>query len=161
MATIYCGNNSRDLGLRTGAKVIGTRYNCFRRGVGVGLGLPYDATYATRYVPIDKRKIYCGTEHALPAGYHIMGSNGMCYTKGVGVGRSIKAKKVRKGKSKMRFRKSRKRRSPKSRKRSRKRKSRKRSRKRKSRKRSRKRKSRKRSRKRKSRSRKSRSIKCK
>ena len=100
---MYCGNNARSLDLRSGRKVIGTRYSCMRKGVGVGLGLPYDPTYATRYVPIDNRKIYCGNDVALPVGYDLMGSNGMCYTRGVGIGRSIKAKKHREGRVRARF----------------------------------------------------------
>lgn len=84
-----------------GKKVIGNPYSCLKKGIGVGLSLPYDPDYARRYVPIDARKIYCGTAQQLPEGYDIMGSNGMCYTKGVGVGRSMKAKKKREGKKKV------------------------------------------------------------
>jgi len=103
---MYCGNNRRHPDLRAGRKVIGNRYDCFRRGVGVGLSLPYDPSYLNRYVPIDPRKIYCGKSDRLPENYHILGSNPMCYTKGVGVGRTLKAKRQRMGKrrkSKLRF----------------------------------------------------------
>lgn len=93
---MYCGNNARSLEIRKQGKKIGTRYTCFRRGVGIGLGLPYDPSYATRYVPIDKRKVYCGKSDKLPQGYDMMGNNPMCMRKGVGVGRSLKAKKHRK-----------------------------------------------------------------
>ena len=93
---MYCGNNRRSLAIRRDGKVIGTRYQCFQRGVGIGLNLPYDPNYATRYVPIDDRKIYCGKKDRLPKGYDIMGNSSMCIRKGVGVGLSLKAKRHRK-----------------------------------------------------------------
>lgn len=99
---IYCGNNARDLELRSGRKRRGNRYQCMKKGIGVGMSLPFDNTYATRYVPIDRRKIWCGKSNQLPAGYDILGTTGMCYTKGVGIGRSIKAKKKRKNSARKR-----------------------------------------------------------
>lgn len=95
---MYCGNNRRNPQVRSGEKVIGTKYGCLKRGIGVGLGLPYDPEYSNRYVPVDGRKIYCGQAEELPQGYDLMGNNSMCYFKGVGVGRALKAKKVRSGK---------------------------------------------------------------
>jgi hypothetical protein len=97
---MYCGNNRRHPKVRSGEQVIGTRYRCLKKGIGVGMSLPYDPDYTNRYVPIDSRKIYCGEARALPAGYDLMGSNSMCYTKGVGVGKTLKAKKQRAGKKK-------------------------------------------------------------
>jgi len=97
---MYCGNNRRNPKVRSGEQVIGTRYGCLKKGIGVGLGLPYDPDYSNRFVPVDDRKIYCGTANELPDGYDLMGSNSMCYSKGVGVGRAQKAKKVRSGKDK-------------------------------------------------------------
>ena len=94
-AGIYCGSNRRHSTLRDGTNVIGTRYACFRKGVGVGLNLPYDPEYAGRYEPVDRRKIYCGTRGRLPRGYSYMGNNYMCFTKGIGVGRSVRAKRGR------------------------------------------------------------------
>jgi hypothetical protein len=85
----YCGNN------RIGHVNLGTRYECFKRGVGIGLHLPYDPSYALGYVPIDTRKIYCGIALRLPRHYHIMGNSTMCLQKGVGVGKSIKARRRR------------------------------------------------------------------
>ena len=98
MRRIYCGNNSRHASLRDGTAVIGTRNQCLRKGFGVGFHvLPYDPEYARRFVPIDERKIYCGDQKELPAGYDIVGSNGMCYSKGIGVGRAKRATQVRGG----------------------------------------------------------------
>jgi hypothetical protein len=93
---MYCGNNRRNLDVLSGKKVIGDRYSCLKRGIGIGLNLPYDPSFATRYVPIDKRKIYCGKDEKMPLGYDLVGNNHMCFSKGVGVGRSMKAKKHRK-----------------------------------------------------------------
>jgi len=90
---MYCGNNRRNLDIQSGAKVIGTRYQCFRKGVGVGLSLPVDPEYTRRFSPIDKRKVYCGKNRRMPDEYDILGKNDMCFRKGVGVGKSIKAKK--------------------------------------------------------------------
>lgn len=98
--SLYCGNNARSPELRKGGKIIGNRYQCFKKGVGLGLSQPYDPAYASRYVPIDGRRIYCGTANRLPAGYDILGNSPMCLQKGVGVGKVQKAKKIRKGKKK-------------------------------------------------------------
>jgi hypothetical protein len=99
---MYCGNNRRNPKVRSGEQVIGTKYDCFRRGVGIGLNLPYDSSYSNRFVPVDERKIYCGTANELPAGYDLLGSNMMCMSKGIGVGKALKAKKVRSGRKKNR-----------------------------------------------------------
>jgi hypothetical protein len=98
MRRIYCGNNRRHASLRDGTAVIGTRNQCLRKGFGVGFHvLPYDPEYARRFVPIDERKIYCGDQKELPAGYDLVGSNGMCYSKGIGAGRAKRARQVRGG----------------------------------------------------------------
>jgi len=91
---MYCGNNRQSSKVRSGEQVIGTRYGCLKKGIGVGMHLPYDPEYAQRFVPIDGRKIYCGELDQLPAGYDLFGSNSMCYFKGVGTGKAIKAKKI-------------------------------------------------------------------
>lgn len=88
---MYCGNNRNFVGLKDGMS-IGTRYGCFKKGIGVGKNLPYDKNYEKKYRPIDSRKIYCGKDNSLPEGYDIMGNNLMCFHKGVGVGKSLKAK---------------------------------------------------------------------
>lgn len=88
---MYCGNNKNFYGLKDGMS-IGTRYNCFRKGIGVGKNLPVDMNYTKKYSPIDERKMYCGKSKTLPENYDIMGNNLMCFHKGVGVGKSISAK---------------------------------------------------------------------
>ena len=88
---MYCGNNRRSPELRT--KRRGTRYECFRKGVGVGLSLPYDPDYGNGYAPIDNLSLYCGKSRRLPAGYDAMGTNPICLQKGVAIGKVQKAKK--------------------------------------------------------------------
>lgn len=87
----YCGNNLYDLRTNSNAR-LGTRYECFKKGIGVGQTLPYK-----RYKSIDKTdKIYCGNKKKLPNGYDYLGTRNECLRKGVGVGRSLKKKKSKK-----------------------------------------------------------------
>ena len=86
MSRISCSNNKY-----RGNK--GTRYDCFRKGVGIGLSQPVDKSYRDRYSPIDKRKVYCGKARRLPQKYDIMGNLPMCLQKGVGVGKTMKARR--------------------------------------------------------------------
>lgn len=88
---VYCGNNRNSPELKK--KSIGTRYECFKKGFGVGYHLPYDPRYKEPFSPIDKRKLYCGNKSTLPSGYHIMGSNPMCLQKGVSIGKKSRANK--------------------------------------------------------------------
>ena len=92
---MYCGNNKNSKAVKDGKK-IGTRYECLKKGIGVGLHLPLDLEYLNEYIPIDSRKIYCGKSPRLPEGYDLLGNSHMCYTKGIGVGRTMKAKKSKK-----------------------------------------------------------------
>lgn len=87
---MYCGNNRRNSEVKNGNLVIGNRYGCLKKGIGIGMNLPADPEYKD-YAPIDTRKIYCGKAPRLPRGYQLMGSNSMCLQKGVGVGKKIKA----------------------------------------------------------------------
>ena len=91
MSNIYCGNNSKSVDILSGNKVIGTRYNCMRKGIGKGLNLPVDNNYLGDYEPIDTRKIYCGNAENLPDGYDLMGSLPQCLQKGIGIGKKQKA----------------------------------------------------------------------
>jgi hypothetical protein len=91
MSQIYCGNNAQDLDLLSGNKVLGTRYKCMRKGVGVGLNSPRDPKFAGAYTAIDTRRIYCGDKPDLPSGYDSMGNLPMCLQKGVGIGKRINA----------------------------------------------------------------------
>lgn len=91
MTNIYCGNNAKSADILSGNKVIGTRYNCMRKGIGKGLNLPVDNNYLGDYEPIDTRKIYCGNAENLPDGYDLMGSLPQCLQKGIGIGKKQKA----------------------------------------------------------------------
>jgi len=95
MTGIYCGNNHLDTELVNGKVRLGTPYGCMRKGVGVGLHLPYDKKFAGAYAPIDQRKIYCGNEPMLPDGYDSMGSLSQCLQKGVGIGKRQVAQRGR------------------------------------------------------------------
>jgi len=87
----YCGNNSLEAGLVNGTKVLGTRYGCFRKGIGRGFHLPIDNNYMGEYEPIDNRRIYCGNQVQLPNGYNYMGNLPQCLVKGIGVGKRLQA----------------------------------------------------------------------
>jgi hypothetical protein len=91
---MYCGNNKRNRRLLNGELVLGTRYKCLRRGIGVGMNLPYDHDY-DEYEPIEKTKIYCGKSDVLPPGYDRLGSIADCHRIGVGVGKSMKSAAIR------------------------------------------------------------------
>lgn len=88
MTELYCGNNRKDPRLVNGGAVIGTPYQCFRKGVGLGLSLPLSTT---EYEPIDNVRIWCGNG-TRPDGYDQDGDRTRCLMKGVGVGKGIKSK---------------------------------------------------------------------
>ncbi len=99
---LYCGNNA----LNGTGKPHGSRYDCFRVGIGKGRRLPYDPQYTRGYRPIDNKRIYCGNRHDTLAAananrdpntpaYAIVGTSPMCLQKGVGVGKSIRAREGR------------------------------------------------------------------
>jgi hypothetical protein len=83
---MYCGNNAYELENRR----LGSRYECFRRGVGVGLNLPVDNA---PYESIDRYRVYCGNGRELPQGYNAIGRRSECLRKGVGVGKKIRAER--------------------------------------------------------------------
>ena len=97
MLPMYCGNNAADAGLLNGNKQLGTRYQCFRKGIGKGLNLPVDLNYNGAYNPIDPARVYCGNQNALPAGYDRMGNLSECLRKGVGVGKRQRAQQQNQG----------------------------------------------------------------
>ena len=114
MNDIYCGNNSLSKELTSKKKRRGSRFECFRKGVGLGLAQPLDKSYLSKYKAIDKRKMYCGKARSLPDGYSIMGSSSMCLQHGVGIGKKLKAKRSksrRKSRRKSKRRKSKRRKS--------------------------------------------------
>jgi len=104
MAMIYCGNNKKSPQLKkTRGKPrveIGTRYECFQKGFGIGYNQP---AFIGEYEPIDTRRYYCG-KGELPEGYHDYGTLFQCFAKGVGVGNLVKSKKAKSVKKRSRKR---------------------------------------------------------
>jgi hypothetical protein len=88
----YCGNNGNSplLVANGGDRTIGTRHDCLRQGIGVGLHMPLDPSYLNPYNPIDNTRYYCGNG-PLPAGYNSNGTLNMCHGIGIGVGRRKRA----------------------------------------------------------------------
>jgi len=86
--TTYCGNNKFEL--QSGDKVLGTPYQCLRKGIGTGLNAPASGT--TQYEPIDPpAPTFCGTSQ--PPDGKVMGTRGACFRKGFGVGQRLKAER--------------------------------------------------------------------
>lgn len=85
----YCGNNNSNPRLihNGGDHIIGSRHQCLKKGIGLGIHMPIDPSYNGPYNPIDQRKFYCGDNAMLPPGYDAFGTLQQCFTKGVGVGR--------------------------------------------------------------------------
>jgi len=90
---MYCGNNFLDSKLLAGTATVGTRYKCLKKGIGVGLNMPFDPTFLDGYLPIDDSKSYCGNSEVLPDGYDYHGSLPHCLQKGVGTGRRLRAER--------------------------------------------------------------------
>jgi len=88
---MYCGNNRNDPRLVIDGERIGTRYECLRKGIGVGKNLPFDPSYAVDYDPIDRTRTYCGLQNRKPMGYNRMGSPSSCLRTGIGIGRRMRA----------------------------------------------------------------------
>jgi hypothetical protein len=86
---IYCGNNSRDQGLLNGTKIIGTRYQCLKKGIGKGLREPI-LEYNDQYEPIENTRIFCGNGDILPQNKDRFGTRDECLRKGYGVGQNQK-----------------------------------------------------------------------
>ena len=87
-AEIYCGNNSRDEGLLNGSKILGTRYQCLKKGVGKGLAEPV-LVHNLEYEPIEDYGSYCGLGN-LPENKLRFGTREECLRKGFGIGQKIK-----------------------------------------------------------------------
>lgn len=94
----YCGSNRLNPQLigNGGNKTIGTRNDCLRKGIGVGLHMPVDLNYNNPYQPIDNRRFYCGNGN-LPNGYDANGTLQQCFATGVGVGRRQLAQRANGG----------------------------------------------------------------
>nr|QEA08331.1 putative protein 378R [Iridovirus Liz-CrIV] len=85
---LYCGNNARDEGLINGTKILGTRYQCLKKGIGKGLNEPI-LKYNNDYEPIENVRIYCGNG-ALPNNKDRFGTRDECLRKGFAVGQKQK-----------------------------------------------------------------------
>ncbi|CCV02341.1 hypothetical protein IIV30_146R [Invertebrate iridescent virus 30] len=86
---IYCGNNARDEGLINGTKILGTRYQCLKKGIGRGLHEPI-LSYTNDYSPIEEVKIFCGNGNVLPQNKDRFGTRDECLRKGFAVGQNQK-----------------------------------------------------------------------
>jgi hypothetical protein len=91
MAQTYCGNNALYPGIVAGTHIQGTRLQCLRKGFGIGSNLPYDASFAGLYAPVDGRRFYCGNAPVAPVGYFAVGSSSKCLQIGVGGGKRQRA----------------------------------------------------------------------
>jgi hypothetical protein len=93
MVKTYCGNNANFQGLITGTHIVGTNYQCLRKGIGVGKNLPYDESFSGNYTPIDPRTFYCGNSDVIPnnMGYFAVGWPAKCLQTGIGIGKARKA----------------------------------------------------------------------
>lgn len=81
MVKIYCGSKQN---LPETYDTRGTRYECLRKGIGVGMHLPPDRRAPTG--PRSPIRKYCGNKEQLPEGYHDFATPYECLRKGVGVG---------------------------------------------------------------------------
>lgn len=81
---MYCGNNANVNIPR------GTRYQCLKKGIGVGKNLPLDKDYGIPYAPIVNRGVYCGNDAVLPPNYLIFGAPSECLQIGVGIGKQMR-----------------------------------------------------------------------
>ena len=86
---LYCGNNAKDDGLRDGSKILGTRYQCLRKGIGRGLNEPI-FSYSQEYEPIEQIKVFCGNGNILPRDKDRFGTRDECLRKGFAVGQKQK-----------------------------------------------------------------------
>jgi hypothetical protein len=86
---LYCGNNARDVGLLNGTKILGTRYQCLKKGIGRGLNEPI-LEYNEEYEALDDIKLFCGNGTTLPAGKDRLGTRGECLRKGFAIGQKQK-----------------------------------------------------------------------
>lgn len=84
MVKIYCGTQEQ---LPPEYTAKGTRYQCLRKGVGVGLHLPRERIDALKEGgDKNKPKTYCGNSQVLPPDYVSFATPYACLRKGVGVG---------------------------------------------------------------------------
>lgn len=85
MDKIYCGNNILN------ADTKGTRYQCLKKGIGIGMNSDDFELYLSKNKT--RNKIYCGNSSELPPDYNRFGSTIECISRGFGVGKGIAFKK--------------------------------------------------------------------
>lgn len=83
---MYCGNNK----LNIRGRRVGSRHECLKRGVGIGLHSTPDPEYADGYEPIVDKKLYCGNKTRLPGRYQVFGTPTECLQMGVGIGKRMR-----------------------------------------------------------------------
>jgi hypothetical protein len=76
----------------------GTRFECMKKGVGVGMMVMNEKIQNNQPIPERKikknpKKKYCGTDLMLPDNYTQYGNRYECLKKGVGVGMNLELKK--------------------------------------------------------------------
>lgn len=81
MVRIYCGTQVQ---LPDGYDSRGTRYQCLRKGIGIGLHLVNQAPPMRPAQP--QPRLYCGNAPEAPNGYDGLATPYICLRKGVGVG---------------------------------------------------------------------------
>lgn len=86
----YCGNNKYNSDIISGIKVIGTRYECIKKGIGIGFNSPPDPDYSGKYEPIVVDNFYCGDKNPIPNKYDRLGTNPQCLSRGIGIGKRLK-----------------------------------------------------------------------
>lgn len=82
MVKIYCGDQ-RPIPIDYERE--GTRYQCLRKGIGVGLHLDLNGRTLPQSDP-NRPRLYCGDKEQLPDGYVDFATSYQCLRKGVGVG---------------------------------------------------------------------------
>jgi hypothetical protein len=83
---IYCGNNKLFRGLINGTHIQGNKYDCMRKGFGVGYNMDIDDSYRELWKPIKTDKqFFCGrNRHPTKRS----GTNLECFRKGMKVGKN-------------------------------------------------------------------------
>jgi hypothetical protein len=82
---VYCGD---DLLLPDEYDVMGSRFQCLRKGIGTGMMLPdaHRVAFLARPRVPSPVRTYCGNAPVLPPAYTRFGTNSECLKKGIGVG---------------------------------------------------------------------------